>query len=82
MGATLPIVVRGGVAETHGTVGGAGRLYAVNTFGAAVGAGLAGFVLLPALGMRIDGGRRGRAESPGGDGRLAAREQVPDRDAA
>ena len=53
MGATLPIVVRGGVAETHGTVGGAGRLYAVNTSGAAVGAGLAGFVLLPALGMGL-----------------------------
>ena len=56
MGATLPLVVRGGVADGPGTAVNAGRLYAANTLGAAAGAGLAGFVLLPALGMRLTTG--------------------------
>jgi spermidine synthase len=52
MGTTLPLVIRwhGGSAERagHDTA----LLYAANTFGAAAGAVLSGFVLLPALGMR------------------------------
>lgn len=42
MGATLPILARGGKA---------GALYAANTFGAVLGALLAGFVLVPSLGV-------------------------------
>ena len=51
MGATLPFAVRWfvGPAAHSGTA--AGGLYAANTLGAALGAGSAGFVLLPALGL-------------------------------
>jgi spermidine synthase len=58
MGATLPILsshlerrrARGGrAAEAAGS--GAGALYAANTVGAVAGTALAGFLLLPALGM-------------------------------
>jgi spermidine synthase len=52
MGATLPVLSRLFVTE-HGTLGRrVGLLYALNTFGAVVGTALAGYVLLPALGMR------------------------------
>ena len=52
MGATFPLAVRwfAGRAEDAGTETGA--LYSLNTLGAALGAGLAGFVLLPWLGLR------------------------------
>ena len=54
MGATLPLVVRGGVSgSARAASRDAGTLYAANTLGAALGAALAGFVLLPALGMRL-----------------------------
>jgi len=51
MGATLPFAVR--FCEIDGRVAGrtAGRLYAMNTFGAALGAALSGFVLLPQFGL-------------------------------
>lgn len=53
LGATLPIAA----AWMHGVVGApsgtAGRLYAVNTIGAAIGAVVAGFILLPGLGLRV-----------------------------
>jgi spermidine synthase len=51
MGATLPLVVRGSVDVAARAGRETGRLYAVNTLGAATGAIAAGFVLLPALGM-------------------------------
>jgi spermidine synthase len=52
MGATLPVLSRLFAAE-DGTVGQrVGFLYALNTFGAVVGTALAGYMLLPALGMR------------------------------
>ncbi|MBI3606838.1 MAG: fused MFS/spermidine synthase [Nitrospirae bacterium] len=52
MGATLPILTRFSAREL-GTVGRlVGALYAVNTFGAVLGTYLAGFELLPLLGMR------------------------------
>ena len=52
MGATLPVLSRLFVTEP-GTLGRrVGSLYALNTFGAVVGTALAGYVLLPALGMR------------------------------
>ena len=53
MGATLPLVIR----WHAGSVARAGRdtglLYAANTIGAATGAVLSGFVLLPAVGIRM-----------------------------
>jgi spermidine synthase len=54
MGATLPILSRHAtlLADGAGRIGRAvGTLYAVNTFGAVVGAFLGGFVLLPRLGV-------------------------------
>lgn len=52
MGATLPILSRV-FATDAGAVGRrVGLLYALNTLGAVVGTALAGYVLLPALGMR------------------------------
>lgn len=52
MGATFPLAVRwfAGRAEDAGTE--TGTLYALNTLGAALGAGLTGFILLPWLGLR------------------------------
>ncbi len=51
MGASLPLLTRY-VSERSDSLGErAGRLYAMNTAGALAGAGLAGFVLLPMLGL-------------------------------
>ena len=51
MGATLPILTEG-LTRRGALVGrSAGKLYAVNTLGAFLGAGLAGFVLIPRLGQ-------------------------------
>lgn len=51
MGATLPVVARGLVAE-DGTLGRwSAILYSANTFGAVLGAYLSGFWLLPGLGL-------------------------------
>ena len=52
MGATFPIAARWVVRNAVRAPGDAGWLYAVNTVGATAGAALAGFVLLPALGLR------------------------------
>jgi len=51
LGATFPMAVRWATGETDRPEHLAGRLYAGNTVGAAVGAVLAGFVLLPTLGI-------------------------------
>ena len=52
MGATLPVLVRAVVDQGRTTVlGGTGLLYGLNTVGAAGGALLAGFVLLPGIGF-------------------------------
>lgn len=52
MGLTLPLLSRA-VIDRQGDVGlGAGSLYAANTLGAVVGCVLAGFVLIPELGLR------------------------------
>jgi spermidine synthase len=53
MGATLPVLSRFFVHEIVSLGGQVGRLYAFNTFGAVLGAYLAGFHLLPTLGIRI-----------------------------
>jgi spermidine synthase len=53
MGATLPLAVRWFASRAEHGARDAGVLYAVNAFGAALGAGLTGFVLLPALGLRL-----------------------------
>jgi spermidine synthase len=52
MGATLPLLTRF-VSERMGSVGGrVGMLYGVNTLGAVLGVGLAGFYLLPGFGLK------------------------------
>lgn len=52
MGATLPILSRLFATEAGSLGRRVGLLYALNTLGAVVGTALAGYVLLPALGMR------------------------------
>lgn len=52
MGATLPLVIRWQAGSAARAGRDAGLVYAANTIGAAAGAVLTGFVLLPALGMR------------------------------
>ena len=51
MGATFPIASRWMVRDAAHAAQEAGGLYAANTLGAAMGAVLAGFVLIPALGL-------------------------------
>ena len=51
MGATFPIASRWTVRGASSAAQEAGGLYAANTLGAATGAVLAGFVLIPALGL-------------------------------
>jgi spermidine synthase len=51
MGATFPIAARWFVHSVGAAARQAGSLYAANTIGAALGALMAGFVLLPALGL-------------------------------
>jgi len=53
MGAALPMAVRWFAERPDRAAGDAGVLYAVNTLGAALGAAGTGFVLLPALGLRL-----------------------------
>jgi spermidine synthase len=52
LGATFPIAVRVGVASPTRPGGPAGRIYAANTAGAAIGSLAAGFLLIPILGLR------------------------------
>ncbi len=52
MGATFPYVARWYVPNAGAATRDAGALYAANTIGAAAGALVTGFVLLPALGLR------------------------------
>jgi spermidine synthase len=51
MGATLPLLARFVTSERAETGYQVGRLYGVNTLGAVLGTALAGFVLLPRLGL-------------------------------
>lgn len=51
MGATLPLLARFAVDGADLAGASVGRLYAANTLGAVVGTWLAGFVLLPAIGL-------------------------------
>lgn len=51
MGATLPLLVAGFTRPETALVTSTGWLYAINTFGAAVGTYLAGFHLLPSFGL-------------------------------
>jgi spermidine synthase len=53
MGATYPLAMRALAENIAGGGQAAGRLYAGNTIGAAAGALAAGFVLLPAVGIRM-----------------------------
>ncbi|MCZ6766556.1 MAG: fused MFS/spermidine synthase [bacterium] len=51
MGGTLPILARSLTDRVKDTRQNVGRLYALNSFGAVIGAGVAGFVALPLLGV-------------------------------
>jgi spermidine synthase len=51
MGATLPVLCKFAIRRVEGSGAGVGRLYAINTLGAAVGCFIAAFVLLPHLGV-------------------------------
>src|SRR5919205_228455 len=52
MGATLPIVIKSSLMRSEGLSQNVSLLYAVNSFGAIVGAGTAGFFLVGSLGIR------------------------------
>ena len=52
MGMTLPLLARFATTDTHESGTKVGRLYGANTIGAVVGTGIAGFVLLPKLGLQ------------------------------
>lgn len=51
LGATFPMAIRWFASESGNPAGPTGLLYAMNTLGAALGAVLAGFVLIPAIGL-------------------------------
>ncbi len=51
MGGTLPLLVRHFVARVEQSQAVTARIYGLNTFGAALGAFSAGFILLPAMGI-------------------------------
>ncbi len=53
MGGTLPVLVRGLTRHSEELAGRVSRLYWVNTAGALAGTLAAGFLLLPALGLRL-----------------------------
>ncbi|MBI3000124.1 MAG: fused MFS/spermidine synthase, partial [Deltaproteobacteria bacterium] len=53
MGATLPVLSKFFVERLEGVGRKVGDLYALNTFGAVVGSGVAGFFLLPAIGVGL-----------------------------
>ena len=52
LGAVFPLGLALGVPSGHATAAAAARLYAVNTTGAILGSLLAGFALIPAIGLR------------------------------
>ena len=52
MGGTLPLLVRGFVSELPAMGKVTGRFYGINTLGATVGTLLAGYLLIPALGVK------------------------------
>lgn len=56
MGTTLPLLSRAVIQNTEVVGRGAGALYAINTLGAVVGCMLAGFVLIPNLGLSLTNG--------------------------
>ncbi len=51
LGATFPMAIRWFAATSHNRAQSSGALYAMNTVGAAAGALLGGFVLIPAIGI-------------------------------
>jgi len=51
MGSTLPILTRMWAERRRAIAQGVGMVYAVNTFGSVIGAGLAGFILIAAFGQ-------------------------------
>lgn len=53
MGGTLPVLTRLFVSRIEEVGSKVGRLYFINSFGAVIGCGVAGFVLLPVLGLEL-----------------------------
>jgi spermidine synthase len=53
MGGTFPVLIRGVIRQQNQLAVRIGRLYAVNTLGAVVGTLGAGFIFLPAMGLRL-----------------------------
>lgn len=53
MGGTLPVASKGYVRQLEAVGRDVGRLYGINTLGAAIGVLLVGFFLLPALGLQV-----------------------------
>ena len=53
MGGTFPVLMRGVVRRSKELAQRAGRMYAINTLGAVLGTLATGFVLLPAIGLRL-----------------------------
>jgi len=53
MGGTFPVLMRGIIQRTRELPRLAGRMYAINTLGAVVGTVAAGFLLVPAIGLRL-----------------------------
>ena len=53
MGGTLPLLAKHFTSDAHTAGGYIGILYTINTLGAVLGTFLAGFVLIPAFGLRI-----------------------------
>jgi MFS family permease len=51
LGATFPMAIRWFASEAPNRASASGALYALNTAGAAIGAVLAGFVLIPRIGV-------------------------------
>ena len=62
LGATFPLAIRAVAAESNAPARRTAMLYAANTAGAAAGALLAGFVLIPGLGLRRHDRRRRRGQ--------------------
>lgn len=56
MGAVFPFLVRAAAGDDDDVSGAVGRVYAANTFGGVVGASVAGFLVLPVLGLRATTG--------------------------
>jgi spermidine synthase len=77
MGGTLPLLVRGLTGSLPELAASTGRLYGINTLGAAAGTFAAGYLLLPTLGVRNTNFLRGTHESGRGGRRTGFAASFP-----